>query len=599
MKKYYFLFLVCVIFLKFNVFANQSCLILLDHHDTENIGRTATFYLNSKLQSAIAEKSIPILMHSSLWNSFLERRAYFEQYSQQKDTKEHKLLTLYETIRNKIIFWSSYYNKANNDIMQNKMLVVQRTNEEFYNDADEVTDLDYQLLLNCLTPFNPDDWVVYKKSGFFLFIPKNYLANYPKSGFNIENLEHIGSHQDIALNYFESQKASSLAKVIPDFFSSFNANDQDKWNIVLSGHGGSFYTEINDDKKVSWNGEPLIADLTLQEFKDVLGFFETQLNTHMLHYSSCYAGGNHIELAFEKPYNFAIICECLTDCAIYCKWTNTLPSKQKKILTVDDLHYDSKLKSWDLNMKSPYRWNKFFSSISKIDFSLETIEYLPKALTYITYPIIANISLLRRPGINQFYPVTSADTLKIDDQFVLFETKNETNNDFMINGINTLLLQKDFLDCSLTLNNTEFLRIISIKPGKAQHYIKKLILENPVDLPSVFWQAEFQIYDKVFLIDECNFPFLEDSLAFSNLKLEKNSISIEKVMIKQQNTFFGHFIRLFFTLDDKAMMIVAKKIDPYELDKNTTTQEIITLSSEAKLEYEKSYACLKASFNYK
>ena len=47
------------------------------------------------------------------------------------------------------------------------------------------------------------------------------------------------------------------------------------------------------------------------------------------------------------------------------------------------------------------------------------------------------------------------------------------------------------------------------------------------------------------------------------------------------------------------MMIVAKKSDPHELDEKTAIQEVITLSSEAKLEYEQSYDFLKKIFNEK
>lgn len=180
---------------------------------------------------------------------------------------------------------------------------------------------------------------------------------------------------------------------------------------------------------VTWNGEPLIADLTLQEFKDVLWFFQTQIKTHILHYSGCYSGGNHIKLAFEnehqETYNFAIICDCLTDGATYCKWDNRLPSWQQKFLTVDDVYYDKAKKSWDLIMRSPYNWNEFFNSISRIDFSIESIDRLPKALSYISYPVLANISLLRRPGTDSFYPLTSSGVFKVDDRFIKLESENK------------------------------------------------------------------------------------------------------------------------------------------------------------------------------
>jgi hypothetical protein len=602
MKKCYFLFLICTITLKLSVFANQSCLILLDQRDTENVGRMSSFYLISKLQSAIAEQTVPLLVHASLWNSFIERRAAFEQKAEQIGTKENEVFKLYQEIKNRILHWTNYYNEISNDIIQNKFLVAQRINEEFYDVDIDITDVDYQILVNHLTHFDPKDWAIYKKSGFYLLIPKQYSANHSLCGFKIDSLEEVAFSQDIVHNYFESQRQHSLAEGLSDFFlTRTDLSNQDtpyKWDIVLSGHGGSIYTEKNDDEKIIWNGEPLISDLTLQEFKNILDFFQTQLNTHTFHYSSCYAGGYHIGLIFDKQtYNFAIICECLTDCATYCKWTNTLPSKRKKFLNADDLYYDSVAKSWNLNMKSPYNWDKFFDSISAIDFSLETIDFLPKALVHITHPVIANISLLRRPGINQFYPVSPSGTIKFDDQFVSMRNKNKIDEDIIVHGAKLLLIESSYIDYNIKLDNTESTRIISIKPGKACHYIKKLNFENPIDLPSVFWQAEFQRYDKIFLIDECVFSNSPSSLVFKNaLKTGKDAI-INNVLVIQQSNYSGRFIRLFFTIHDQAMMIVAKKTDPLELDENIAIQEIVTLSPEARDEYGQHYLALKESVN--
>lgn len=597
MKKYYFLFFFCSIILKLNVFANQnqSCLILLDQQDTENIGRVSSFYLICKLQSAMAEQTVPLLVHASLWNSFIERRTCFDQNAKQAGTKESEILKLYDEIKNRTLHWSNYYNEISDDIIQNKALVAQRINEEFYDLDIDIADFDYQLLVNYLTCFDPNEWFIYKKSGFYLLIPKKYLANHSTLGFKVDTLEKVSFSQDVVYNYFESQKQCSLAEVLSDFFLT---HTDYKWDIVLSGHGGSSYTEKNDNGKITWKGEPLISDLTLQEFKDVLDFFQTQLNTHVLHYSSCYAGGNHVEAVFDKQtYNFAIICECLTDCTTYCKWTNTLPSKQKKFLTVDDLYYDAETKGWNLNMKSPYKWDKFFDSISTIDFSLETIDFLPKALAHITYPIIANISLLRRPGIDQFYPLSPPGTIKVDDQFILMGNKNKIDDDIIVHEAKLLLIESNYIDYNLKLDNSESIRIISIKPGSACHSIKKLSFENPIDLPSVFWQAEFQIYDKIFLIDECLFPYSQNSSVFKNVLTPEKDTVIKNVAVVQQSNFQGRFIRLFFTIQDKAMMIVAKKADPYELDENITIQEILTLSPEAKNEYDQYYLSLKESVN--
>ncbi len=610
MRRFFLLFFICTIFLKLNALEDQklSCIILLDQEDSENIGVTSRFYLMSKLQSSLTEQAAPLLVHASLWNSFIERRVSFEQNAQQVDTKEHKLLTLHHQIKERLLYWSNYYNGTSDDISQNKTLVAQRINEEFYDVEDKlvVSDMDYQLLLNYLTPFDPKEWCIYKKNGFYLLLPKKYRAQHSSVGFKLDSLEEIAYSEDIASNYFEAQDPYSLVNALPDFFLTYkdlpNQIMPYTWNIVISGHGGSKYKEKNNNKTITWAGEPCIADLNLQEFKEVLEFFQTQLKTQMLHYSSCYAGGNHIELAFEKDqkqqiYDFAIICECLTDCSTYCKWGNLLPSSLKPFLTADDLIYDSAIKNWDLVIKSPYEWEKFFNCISKIDFSIESMDRLPKILSYITYPIIANISLLRRPGINNFYPLTSSGIIKVDDRFMRLENEHNKDDSITLHGAKVLLLESDYIPSTLKLDNTDKIRIISTKPGNALHYIKKLNSENHIDLPSTFWQAEFQLYNKTFLIDECVFPYSDNSPVFRDVAVEGIDIVLKNVIITQQNNFCSHFIRWFFTINDISMMVVAKKLDPHELDESTTIQEIIILSPEARGKYEEYYLSLKDSFN--
>ena len=93
----------------------------------------------------------------------------------------------------------------------------------------------------------------------------------------------------------------------------------------------------------------------MQEFKEVLEFFQTQDKDSFIPlFDSNSAGGKHIDLAFEngnKIYNYAVICDCLTDCTTIGKWIQYIPSAEKKFLTIDDLYYDSKNKTWDLSYR--------------------------------------------------------------------------------------------------------------------------------------------------------------------------------------------------------------------------------------------------------
>lgn len=576
--------------------SKHNCIILLDHDNLENIGRPESWFLITRLQSAIAEQTTPLLLNISLWNSFIERRTNFEQQLQEKDSPHHKTYALYSAINEKMEYWSKRYNALSHDVCQNKKLVVQNINKEFYTDKHNVTDENFQLLLNYYTHFDPQDWDIYKnKSGFYLFIPKKYRDQNSLIGFKTDSLEKVVHPEDSPSIYFDSLNHASLVSALPDFFLTYDDLPEGKmsysWNIVLAGHGGSKYKEMNCNQTISWIGKPIIADLDRQEFKEVLDFFHSKVKTHLFHYSSCYAGGNHISLIFnnesKKTYDFAITCDTLTDCTSYCKWTNMLPSDQKKFLTTADLAYDSTKNCWQLPLTPAYRWQSFFNGLATIDFSWASIESLQDILAFITYPIIANIPLLCLPGTNEFFPLQSSDVIKIDDRLVA--TAEKRSESISIQGISTILVESGSIEPMIVLDQVGPLRIISIKPDNAVHYIKKLKALHYLDLPSTFWQAQFQYYDKTFLIEECKFPYSGESEIFKETPKDENEIVLKNMIISQQKS---HCIRIFFTFNDKAMMVIAHKPGQAEQKDKATIQEVITLTADAKEKYEKYYFSL-------
>lgn len=569
----------------------RNCIILLDRNDNDNVGRVVWF-LMSRVQSAIAEQTTPILMSASLWNSFIERRINFKQKLERKNSPLYKINDLYQAINNRVEHWSNHYNELSCDAIQNKKLVAQQINKEFYTNKKNISAAHYQLLLNYYTPFNPQNWDIYKNNGgFYLFIPKKYSAQHSLVGFNIDSLEKVTDPEDTSYMYFEFQNKKSVINALPDFFLTHD-NFTDKvmpyaWNIVLAGHGGSRYTEINDKDTVTWVGEPCIADLTVQEFTDMLMFFQSKVKTNFFHYASCYAGGNHISLIFKSdqkdPYNFAIICDNLTDCATYCNWTTLLPSQDKQFITTSDLHYDSTKNCWGLPLAPVYHWDDFFRNIETIDFSIGSIERLQKIMPLISYPIIANIPLLCLPETNNFFPLQQEDVIKIDDQLLAVA---QTEGDCItLNEAKIVLLESSCIIPTLVLNPIEPLRIVSIKASNALHYIKKLKATHYIDLASAFWQAQYQRYNKTFIIDECTFPYAHD---FKDILSQKDDLVLKNVIVTQQK---DHLLRILCMINDKAMMVIAHK--PVEENDQATIQEVVTMSTAAQEQYEEHYSFLK------
>lgn len=576
--------------------SQRNCLILLDQRNNrENIGDLDSWYLTSRLQSAIAEKTVPILLNAGLWSSFIERRIHFEQSLQRVETPLYKIHQLYQKINDRIECLSHAYHSAYPDVVQNKRLIVQWINDEFYRHENIVTEGDYQLLLDYFTPFDPQEWDIYKNGkGYYLFIPKKYSDENSLLGFKIDSLEKVNYPEDSPSIYFDSLIKEPISNSLQDFFLTYDDFSDFKmpyaWNILLSGHGGSHYNELNLNGKVTWNGQPIIADLTVEEFRSFLDFFQANVKTHFLHYSTCYAGGNHIPLIFDNEenatYNYAIICGTLTDSVTYCKWTTLLPSAAKKFLTTADLTYDMIRNCWQLSLDPVYHWEEFFNDIATIDFSAGSIERLQDIMPSINHSIIANISLLCLPGTNHFFPLYSSDVIKIDERLITYAGEKSIN----LKGVKTVLIDSLFVPTTIALDHVNQFRMISIKPGDALHYIKKLQASAHIDLPSTFWQAQFQLYNKTFLIDECVFPQSNDSLIFKGMIVSENELVLKNVLVIQQKS---HYIRIFFTINDTAMMIVAHKPGKAEHIEKATLLEITTLNETVREEYERLYLSLK------
>lgn len=252
------------------------------------------------------------------------------------------------------------------------------------------------------------------------------------------------------------------------------------------------------------------------------------------------------------------------------------------------LTYDVMQNCWQLLLTPVYHWSEFFKGIETIDFSIGSIERLQTMMSSITHSIIANIPLLCLPGTCNFFPLYDADVVKIDERLLALAEEK----DLSLQGVKTILLESSSIMNTLVLDHSDKFRMISIKPGDALHYIKKLKVTAHIDLPSTFWQAQYQKYDKCFIIDECSFPQSKDSLIFKEVVALENELVLKNVIISQRGY---HYIRLFFTINDVAMMVVAYKPGQAEHIDTATIQEVVTLDVATREKYEEYYLSLKKS----
>jgi hypothetical protein len=592
---------------------HRRCIILMDHNDSNENVSMAKFYLMSKLQAAIAEQCVPILVHASLWNSFLERRITFAQALSRENTKEHFVFSTYQNINDRIAYWWNHFRELSDDMVHNKELVVHRINQEFYETSEKiwVTCDEYQMLLNYETAFDPEQWSIYKKEGVFLLIPKKYIAALQASysvginqdlisGFKLSSLEMVENPEEVGAIYFDSypEASTSIVQNLPAIFLGTSDFPDGKmpyvWDIALSGHGGwQWYDqEIINEGKIEYDGKPIIADLTVEQFSSLLHFFDTEVKTNFLHYSTCYGGGNHTILPFqeqpERRYSYTIACATLTDCASYCKWGNNLPGYNKRFLTPHDLQYNTSRQQWELPLEFSYKWDEFFYGIGQTDFQKGFLDdSLPALFCTITDPTFEDTCLLRLPGSAHFYPVYPESYAKITDRMMALA--DEYKVPVCLHSPQIILLESEVIAPELWIENSnQMLRIISIKPAKASHYFKKIVANQFLDIPSIFWQGCGQVYDKVFIIDELRFPRNADSLMFENIQTGSELVLKNVVVIASKD----QLVRIFFSIEDVALMAVAHRSNSFSSGTIATVQEVVQLSARERQKYEEKYATL-------
>ncbi len=127
---------------------------------------------------------------------------------------------------------------------------------------------------------------LYEIDDFFVIIPENKKNI---SGLNYKNLKQKKLKEIEAYDPSKQQPADfqSMAMFAYNLFTrkkDLSPSAQMAWMIFLMGHGTPGF----------------IANMVLNEFQFLLDFFEKQINTKILIYNSCYAGGKNIIDAFQE-----------------------------------------------------------------------------------------------------------------------------------------------------------------------------------------------------------------------------------------------------------------------------------------------------------
>jgi hypothetical protein len=347
------------------------------------------------------------------------------------------------------------------------------------------------LRLKAMVNFNPRDWIIKfvgSSKQLCLMLPKEYkntlnnfnLFNYVAyenpselrlalptdaeyaTGLKIDHMEpvvdfykEIGAYKTTntgLVDYFlpalwNEQRASKIAKNSSDIFvssaeCSAAGKPRARWLIYMTGHGQIDYAQ---------------ASISLNDFRKVLTFLETHVNTMIFAYSTCFAQGTNVELIYKeqhrsdmhKIYSYAIATEGIADKVTYSVYR--IPLFNFKIDNIDF----TGTSLTGLVIETDYQYAQFVAQATQQNVNFDRIFGTIMQLHYDSQEQLLTVPYYRLPGQKQFRIIDPEHHVaRIDLGFAKTCASVDLEKHFTTDGIRPryYFLDTPYIPCELILN---------------------------------------------------------------------------------------------------------------------------------------------------
>ncbi len=559
----------------------QRNLLILNGQNAEHIAYATLRTHTNSLMAALYQKAVPILVSTCLWRNFSERKHEFALRSIIPTTPEYALLTHHKELLNRLDYWTDFFKKQTNNFSDVQQLIIEQMSVEFCNQDvfkqlqdNKITEKNDELLLNFLFylfDFDAAEWETYLVGDYYyLLVPKNYVTTMvsgtkskvskkytPREsaiGLKIDHLERVEEPLDSSLVAFEplSRKEFEFIRVLKEVIMTYDDVQEEypyAWNIFLAGHGFNYHANYtNAGGKVEF-----IANLSINEFKDVLQFLNNNLKTELFIYNTCYGAGLHLHEPYTTQgkadvFNYPIIINNVSDVVSYAYIFELLllPTLKEKKFDLDPYQFNQKTNSWKLKISCPVHWKKFFATIENCDKDHDIHKLCGDKLWQLFGPLyLETVPNIRLKGSNTFMIYQPGAIVKINNFLSLL--KSSLQQPLIIDSKKNILFETTALLVPLIIKVEQepFPIIVSVASGQAVHYLEKIEATAAfmLDILQSFWPLKFSCFKKTFLIKElacANNPESSEAMA---LDAKGNAIMLKNVMICVEGDYL---IRIFF-----------------------------------------------------
>lgn len=416
--------------------------------------------------------------------------------------------------------------KAGPIVVSRSLLALIASEYALWQKAENVTPLFKQTVANF---YNSHDWHIKEINPFlYLMMPTKYLNQFNISSENFReysNAKELTKYERILglkINHMRNKRLEdvNLMSVRYDYFTSAMYNNASKKSELFCLNNE--YTVHGTIKSPKWSFYMLghgiiqgkIVGLPIAVFRNFLDVIGSKITTELLVYQSCFATGYNafaVYIDFQtnmpKIYPYAILVGAINDSVSFGIFAGT---------HIEDV--------FQLNPKLTIDYQKFFTQVMAND----VINYNDVAENFfrdLEFPeVLPNVPQIKLLGLEWFSILDAKKFFYIGNNLARSRTEplkiNAKNNPKII------LIYPPYIPFEIIINTSELQAVISMFPGNATHFIKKIKSNVSLDYIIKIFTRSKPGFKKGFLIEEVEIdsPSESEKIKIQNLFMDYNPI---------------------------------------------------------------------------
>lgn len=372
-----------------------------------------------------------------------------------------------------------------------------------------------------------------------------YLDGHGLSSYSIKKelrkFQKIKNHYDEILNKkfkccHKAEQNKTLNKHLAECSLSYEYQQIRPDIIQINNAIKSIETNIQNKKNPL---EGTIISLPVSEFKNVLEFFNNNINTEFIYYSSCYAGGEHLVTPYldnnNKPLklNYYVtvgtLSENISQLEVPCMPLPPYQDYKMNPYTIDP-EESIDIEKKDIKFCSALDFNSFFKLIKNNKHKSEEIYKAIACVNPYTYKngklkkgCIGNLPSVRKPKQDSFEFIIGLQKI------ALIENNKTIDNSYDL----ILLNNKNIKSININkVNQDSIPPIVSVVPGETAHNIETLNARNftLTEVINAFSQLPKFAGSKIFKIKKL---IVKNSKELSKLAYSK-TVTLENFIISHK-----------------------------------------------------------------